>query len=343
MKIYTEVVIDMDTCEVVSEESFDYDGPMAMCGGHPGDDAEWEAAQDKIDASRALGPKLTASFESMQKQFDAMTTVYNDQRQTAHDRYDLATNADTRAQNRLNAELGEGYDPADPDSLGGFVGEAWGTAQSQFKQAGRRQEEQSRQAGAAVGAAIRGTGEKSRRAAGKASTMARSQAAKSGLAGAGSQGADLSDLYRDSAMATTATGEGYKKAMYAADDAYETAGYTRDAARLAKDKAVYGAGESRAVAADAYTEAGYAKDTAMQNIEMSAAQMTGKMEQDMQNMLTSFYQATGVEYGDKVSQNVNSFDIGLGVTHGESQDLGYTDVQRDLDFTNEEWEPDEGP
>ena len=35
-KIYTRVVIDMDSMAVLSEDSFEYDGPLALCGG--GDD-----------------------------------------------------------------------------------------------------------------------------------------------------------------------------------------------------------------------------------------------------------------------------------------------------------------
>lgn len=35
-KIYTEVVIDMRTNEVLSEESFDYEGDLALCGGGGG-------------------------------------------------------------------------------------------------------------------------------------------------------------------------------------------------------------------------------------------------------------------------------------------------------------------
>jgi len=291
MKIYTEVVIDMNTCDVVSEESFDYDGPMVMCGGKPGNDDEWDAAQKNIDMVNSLGDNLTSSFESMQKQFNAMDAVYGEQKETAGNRYALAGSAMRRANDKFQAETGEG----------GYIDRALGTAESQYEQAGERQVEQSRQAGTAVSAAIRGTGEKSRRAATKASSMARSQAARSGLAGAGSQGADLSDLYRDSAMATTATGEGYKKAMFASGDAYKTAGYTMDAATLAADKATFGAGQTRDASSDAYTEAGYAKDTAMQNIEMNTAQMTGKMEQDIQSMLTSFYQATDTEYGSGVA------------------------------------------
>ena len=313
MKIYNEVVIDMNTGETVYEDSFEYDGPMAMCGGDPGNDDDYAAAQEKIDANNALGPKLTASFESMQTQFDAMTAVYEDQKTTADNRYTLAGNANQRAKDLYAEQTGEG----------GWIDQALGTATSQYEQAGRRRDESGRQAGAAVKAAIRGTGEKSRRAATKASSMARSQAAKSGLAGAGSQGADLSDIYRDSAMATTATGEGYKKAMYAAGDAYETAGYTMDAATLAADKATFGAEQALGTAEDAYTEARYAKDTAMQNIDMATAQMTGKMEQDIQSMLTSFYQATGVEYGGSVNQASG----GDWFTGGSIYKTDYSDVE----------------
>jgi len=310
MKIYTEVAIDMDTCEVVSEESFDYNGPMAMCGGSPGNNEDYAEASAKIESSKALGPMLTSSFEAMQKQFNAMTTVYDNQEATAESRYDLAENARDRADALYDKQTGEG----------GFIDQAWQTSKSQFEQAGRRKDEQGRQAGAGVSAAIRGSGEKSRRAAGKASTMARSQAARSGLAGAGSQGADLSDIYRDSAMATTATGEGYKKAMYASEDAYETAGYTRDAASLAKEKATFGAGQAKESGTDAFEEAGYAKDTAMQNIAASTAQMEGKMEMDIQNMLTSFYSATGVEYGTNVMRDET---YGWFTEGEEAHDLGY--------------------
>ena len=36
MKIYTEITIDMRTGVVESEESFEYSGPVAMCGGGGG-------------------------------------------------------------------------------------------------------------------------------------------------------------------------------------------------------------------------------------------------------------------------------------------------------------------
>ena len=37
MKIYTEVIINMETNKVISEKSFDYNGPMALCGKSGGD------------------------------------------------------------------------------------------------------------------------------------------------------------------------------------------------------------------------------------------------------------------------------------------------------------------
>lgn len=33
MKIYNKIVFDMDTFEVLEEESFEYTGPIALCGG----------------------------------------------------------------------------------------------------------------------------------------------------------------------------------------------------------------------------------------------------------------------------------------------------------------------
>lgn len=36
MKIYNKIVFDMDTFEVLEEESFEYTGPIALCGGGGG-------------------------------------------------------------------------------------------------------------------------------------------------------------------------------------------------------------------------------------------------------------------------------------------------------------------
>lgn len=33
MKVYTKIVVDMNTMETIEEESFDYDGEVALCGG----------------------------------------------------------------------------------------------------------------------------------------------------------------------------------------------------------------------------------------------------------------------------------------------------------------------
>ena len=292
MKIYNEVVIDMNTGETIYEDSFDYDGPMAMCGGKPGNDAEWHAAQDKIDANNALGPLLSSSFESMQKQFDSMMTVYNNQEETAENRYTMAEDVDTRAQAAYDREAGEG----------GFIAQDWQRAQDQYTQASDRKDEQMKQASGAVKQAITGQGEKSRRAAKQASAAARSVAAKSGFSGAGGQRADLSDLYRDKAMGDAATGQAFGKAKFAAEDALTTAGYTRDAADIAQQRAMFGASDKRAAAGDALTEAGYARDTAIQNVAMNQAQLVGKMEQDTNQMLTSFYGAVGTEYGGSIEQ-----------------------------------------
>jgi hypothetical protein len=97
-------------------------------------------------------------------------------------------------------------------------------------------------------------------------------------------------------MGDAATGQAFGKAKFAAADALQTAGYTRDAADIAQQRATFGAEDKRDTAEDALTEAGYARDTAIQNVSMNQAQLVGKMEQDTQQMLTSFYGATGVEY-----------------------------------------------
>lgn len=36
MKIYTKIVMNIDTLEVIEEESYEYDGPLALCGGGSG-------------------------------------------------------------------------------------------------------------------------------------------------------------------------------------------------------------------------------------------------------------------------------------------------------------------
>ena len=36
MKVYTKVVIDIETMEVIEEEAYEYEGPIALCGGSSG-------------------------------------------------------------------------------------------------------------------------------------------------------------------------------------------------------------------------------------------------------------------------------------------------------------------
>ena len=42
MKIYTKVIIDIENMEVVDEESFEYEGPLSLCGGSGGGGASGE-------------------------------------------------------------------------------------------------------------------------------------------------------------------------------------------------------------------------------------------------------------------------------------------------------------
>ncbi|WP_031485687.1 hypothetical protein [Maridesulfovibrio frigidus] len=67
MKIYTKVVIDMATGEVEHEESFEYNGPVALCGGSGG------GGSDSID----------------EKYNDRMATIYEAQQGMAEDYFDF--------------------------------------------------------------------------------------------------------------------------------------------------------------------------------------------------------------------------------------------------------------
>ncbi len=46
MKIYNKIVLDMQTWEVLEEDSYEYDGPLALCGGGGDSDAPEPTAQE---------------------------------------------------------------------------------------------------------------------------------------------------------------------------------------------------------------------------------------------------------------------------------------------------------
>lgn len=61
MKINTKVVIDMASGEILEEESFEYDGPVAMCGDSGGDgvDKEYNRRMAKIaEEQHAMGKQM---------------------------------------------------------------------------------------------------------------------------------------------------------------------------------------------------------------------------------------------------------------------------------------------
>ena len=58
MKIYTKVVIDMATGEVEQEESFEYFGPVALCGGSSG------GGGDSVD--KAYNARMATIYEAQQ-------------------------------------------------------------------------------------------------------------------------------------------------------------------------------------------------------------------------------------------------------------------------------------
>lgn len=65
MKIYTKVVIDMDTLDTLEEESFEYDGPVALCGGGGGE-----------TSSTSGDPVYNARMANIQEAQQAMATEF---------------------------------------------------------------------------------------------------------------------------------------------------------------------------------------------------------------------------------------------------------------------------
>ena len=46
MRIYTEIIIDIDSLETIEEEFFEYEGPLALCWGDDGDDSGTAVGED---------------------------------------------------------------------------------------------------------------------------------------------------------------------------------------------------------------------------------------------------------------------------------------------------------
>jgi hypothetical protein len=66
MKIYTKLVLDMKTLEVIKEESFEYDGPIALCEGDSdgGGESEGDSDPGGIGGVGAEGPEGMGGNES---------------------------------------------------------------------------------------------------------------------------------------------------------------------------------------------------------------------------------------------------------------------------------------
>jgi hypothetical protein len=70
MKIYTRVVIDMKTNEVLEEESFEYEGELALCGGGKGGGGGGGKTTTTTVPWSAQQPYLTYGFQEARNLYD---------------------------------------------------------------------------------------------------------------------------------------------------------------------------------------------------------------------------------------------------------------------------------
>ncbi|KKL69367.1 hypothetical protein LCGC14_2115670, partial [marine sediment metagenome] len=65
MKIYTKIVMDLETFEILEEESFEYDGPLALCDTQYDEDGnEIEHTHETTDIPIAFGEESGGSSGS---------------------------------------------------------------------------------------------------------------------------------------------------------------------------------------------------------------------------------------------------------------------------------------
>ena len=76
MKIYTKIVIDLSTNETISEESFEYDGPIAHCGGSSGQQYE-------------VGDAATEAQGDIFKQLEPLARLMSQRGQRGQPAYDI--------------------------------------------------------------------------------------------------------------------------------------------------------------------------------------------------------------------------------------------------------------
>ncbi len=63
MKIYTKVVIDMESLETLYEESYDYEGEMALCGGgSSGSKVKYSQSPEQQEMYDMLQPYMEQAF-----------------------------------------------------------------------------------------------------------------------------------------------------------------------------------------------------------------------------------------------------------------------------------------
>jgi hypothetical protein len=94
MRIFTRIVIDMETLEVLESDGFEYTGPIALCKG---DNAASGEEQSQADFSKQLQSSFATNNAAQQNQLNFL----NNKMQSAIDNpqgYDASTLASMRAQ-----------------------------------------------------------------------------------------------------------------------------------------------------------------------------------------------------------------------------------------------------
>ena len=66
MKIYNEVIIDMNTGDTIYEDSFEYYGPLAMCGG--------DDSSGRVAADGRMGTAAKTTMSLLRKKYDSLTS-----------------------------------------------------------------------------------------------------------------------------------------------------------------------------------------------------------------------------------------------------------------------------
>jgi len=112
MKIYNKLVLDMTTWEVIEEDSFEYDGPLALCGGSESTTQVYPSAQEQAlqaaqlkaineqqAESTALKPFLYSSMGLVQNDDGSLRKMTSDEYYNSLNETDKSAYTATQLQN----------------------------------------------------------------------------------------------------------------------------------------------------------------------------------------------------------------------------------------------------